>query len=104
MKKATVFSLLLLCAAIAVPLSSVRDADAQETKSEEWSGQKWEYRVIRIEDRRPDTAGRSGTSRSGGAQEELNKLGDQGWELVSVRIDATAARSNPIFYLKRPKK
>ncbi len=61
---------------------------------------KWEYRVIRIEDRRPDQAG--GRAGRGSAEEALNKLGAEGWELVSVRIDSQANRSNPIFYFKRP--
>ena len=61
---------------------------------------KWEYRVIRIDDRRPDAAG--GRAGRGSAEEQLNKLGAEGWELVSVRIDSQANRSNPIFYLKRP--
>jgi hypothetical protein len=63
----------------------------------------WEYRVIRIDDSRPKEAGGRTTARSGGAQEALNKLGEEGWELVAVRIDSSANRTSPIFYLKRPK-
>ena len=61
---------------------------------------KWEYRVIRIDDSRPDQAG--GRPGRGSAEEQLNKLGAEGWELVSVRIDSQANRNSPIFYLKRP--
>ena len=60
---------------------------------------KWEYRVVRIEDRRPDTAG--GRAGRNSAEEQLNKLGAEGWELVSVRADSQANRSSPIFYFKR---
>lgn len=55
---------------------------------------KWEYRVIRIDD-----GGRSGGSN---AEAQLNKLGAEGWELVSVRADSQANRNSPIFYFKRP--
>ena len=63
----------------------------------------WEYRVIRIDDSNPEEFGTRPTSRSGGAEEALNKLGEEGWELVTIRIDATATRRAPIFYFKRPK-
>ena len=61
---------------------------------------KWEYRVIRIDDSRPEQAG--GRAARGSAQEQLNELGAEGWELVSVRTDSQANRNSPIFYLKRP--
>ena len=61
--------------------------------------QKWEYRVLRIEDRRQSNT--SGTRARGSASEEkLNELGAEGWELISVRNDGT---SQPVFYFKRPK-
>ena len=63
----------------------------------------WEYRVIRIDDSRPEEKGSRTTGRSGGAEESLNKLGAEGWELVAVRVDASATRRAPIFYFKRPK-
>lgn len=83
------------------PSSPQAHAQAEE-KEPNWAGQKWEYKVLRIDDSRPAEAGRRTSSRDGGAEEKLNELGKQGWELVSIRIDAAAARTAPIFYFKRP--
>lgn len=91
MKSQFIYALLPI--AILVSFTPLAVADDKEVT-------KWEYRVIRIEDRRPDAAGGRGGRNN--AEEQLNKLGAEGWELVSVRIDSQANRSNPIFYLKRP--
>ena len=63
----------------------------------------WEYRVLRIDDSNPEEKGVRPSSRSGGAEETLNKLGAEGWELVAVRVDSASARRAPIFYFKRVK-
>ena len=56
---------------------------------------RWEYKIINIrsENYRIDPAKES----------ELNLLGDEGWELVAMRLDAVSSRNAPIFYFKRPK-
>ena len=63
----------------------------------------WEYRALRIPDRRMAGA-RAGDvrARKSGAQDVLNELGAEGWELIAVRgVEATA---DPVFYFKRPKR
>ncbi len=86
-----------LSAGAAIWFSSSDSTIAQEEKA--WGGQKWEYRVLRIEDRRTgNTSGQR--SRGSASEEKLNELGEQGWELVSVRNDGS---SQPVFYFKRPK-
>ena len=106
MKRFTLFAIAASAMAFGLIISLwPEDAAAQETSRAAADAiiQKWEYRVIRIEDRRPEEAGRNAPSRSGGAEAELNRLGEEGWELVTIRIDAAATRRAPIFYLKRPK-
>ncbi|NRB75428.1 MAG: hypothetical protein HRU46_13785 [Verrucomicrobiales bacterium] len=54
---------------------------------------------MRIENRRTgNTSGQR--SRGSASEEKLNELGEQGWELVSVRNDGS---DQPVFYFKRPK-
>lgn len=99
------FLLPVVTAAVLSVASLPSPSFAQETPK--WDGQKWEYRVVRIADTNPEEkGGRRPTSRTGGAEEQLQRLGQQGWELIAVRIDAVTAagRSNPIFYFKRPVK
>lgn len=87
----------LIAGALLLPFLSAPSSQSQDSA---WSGQKWEYRVLRIEDRRQ--SGTSGTRARGSASEDkLNELGAEGWELISVRNDGT---SQPVFYFKRPKK
>jgi len=58
---------------------------------------KWEYKVMYHDDR--PQSGTSGTrARSGASEEKLNKLGKEGWELVSVR---SGPGSEAVFYFKR---
>lgn len=53
--------------------------------------QKWEYKIVYLP-----------------SESELNKLGNEGWELVSVAADvsgdAHGMSSSMTAYLKRPKK
>ena len=91
---------LVIAAAILLPFLSAPDATAQETAADNdkaWSGQKWEYRVRRIDDRRSGTDRETGTRKSR-SEEVLDELGAQGWELVAVRPEG----SSPVFYFKRP--
>ena len=70
--------------------------NAQDSKSIRKTTQ-WEYKVIHHDDR--PQRGTSGTrARSGASEEKLNALGEQGWELVSVR---NGAGSVAVFYFKR---
>ena len=85
--------------ALLLPFLAAPPTQSQGQESA-WAGQKWEYRVLRIEDRRQ--ASTTGTGARGSASEDkLNELGAEGWELVSVRNDGS---SQPLFYFKRPKK
>ena len=88
----------LLFAAAAKSDLGAQDAESASTA---WNGPKWEYRALRIEDRRQRSP--EGTRSRGSASEaKLNELGAQGWELVAVRNDGNS--SQPVFYFKRPKK
>ena len=51
--------------------------------------QKWEYRTIQ--------------SRSYPGESELNRLGQDGWELVAVVIETPTACIGFVAYFKRPK-
>lgn len=55
--------------------------------------QSWEYRV----EIAPTFAGPGSFVDAAAAQQQLNQLGAQGWDLVSV------AGGQPLFYFKRPK-
>ena len=97
MDKRVLFPAIAFSAAVAIWFSSSDSTIAQEEKA--WAGQKWEYRVLRIENRRTgNTSGQR--SRGSASEEKLNELGEQGWELVSVRNDGS---DQPVFYFKRPK-
>lgn len=52
--------------------------------------QKWEYKVVE--------ADRTGI----GSEEQLNSLGKEGWELVSVTAVMMGPFVSKVFYLKRP--
>ena len=83
-------------AALLFALSSATTTIAQDSEAK-WTGPQWEYRVLRIDDRRrPNTTGTR--SRGSASEEKLNELGKQGWELVSVRSEGN---SEPVFYFKR---
>jgi hypothetical protein len=60
--------------------------------------QKWEYRVLRIQERRGGSAAEV-RAREKTSEAALNELGNLGWELVAVR---TEQDEYPIFYFKRP--
>ncbi len=107
MKTYAIAICLVIAATLFLPFSESRNANAQEpegSKKKAWSGQKWEYRVLRIASARPEEPGRRPTGRTGDAEAELNRLGEEGWELVTIRIDSSSNRTSPIFYFKRPKK
>jgi len=55
---------------------------------------KWEYRVELLLDDNPDP--------KGPPDKELNELGAEGWELVSVVEVAVHGGHNLRFYFKRP--
>ena len=101
MKNYSISACLVAAAALFLSVPETPKAFAQDADgATAWSGQKWEYRVLRIDDRRQsNTSG--ARSRGSGSEAKLNELGDQGWELISVRNDGT---SEPVFYFKRPKK
>lgn len=94
-----------LAAGVAVACFGLSQTLAQSDESPTEANstvQKWEYRVMRIDSRQPEEAGRTGRAR-GNAEEVLNELGAEGWELVAVRLDNTTPAAAPIFYFKRPK-
>ena len=96
-------ALVLTTTLVLLPLMSDR-ATAQEGKANTARiGPRWEYRVLRIDSTRPEEVGRTPRARSGQAEAQLNKLGEQGWELVTVRLDGSSPAASPIFYFKRPK-
>ncbi len=98
MKKRFLSLFVALAAGVGIWFSSSDSTVAQDSASA-WSGQKWEYRVLRIDDRRgSNTSGQR--SRGSASEAKLNELGEQGWELISVRNDGS---SEPVFYFKRPK-
>lgn len=91
----------IFAAVIFATLLSGSDARAQDAPKSAWAGQKWEYRALRIPDRRQTGAReRDLRARRSGSQEVLNQIGAEGWELVAVRNDSA---SDPVFYFKRPK-
>jgi hypothetical protein len=103
--KTPILSLLLLtviAALIMVPFFNGADVNAQEkvedaTKS---NHQKWEYRALRIQDRRQSgSLNRELGVREAQSEDTLNLLGEKGWELVAVRNDGS---TEPVFYFKRP--
>ena len=105
--KSTILPLVLLTIAAAVVLttmmttSGVNAQDAPRPAAAR-AGQQWEYRALRIQDRRP-ASGRErelGARRSG-SEATLNQLGAEGWELVAVRDEGN--NSDPVFYFKRRK-
>ena len=102
--KTPLLSLILLAviaAFISVPLFSDSDLRAQETKTApSVEFQKWEYRALRIQCRRQTgTLNRELSAREAQSEDTLNLLGQEGWELVTVRNDGS---TEPVFYFKRP--
>ena len=96
-------ALVLTTTLMLLPLLRDSAAAQEEKVTTSRSGQQWEYRVLRIDSTRPEKAGRTPRARSGQAEAQLNKLGEQGWELVTVRLDGSSPTASPIFYFKRPK-
>jgi hypothetical protein len=93
-----------------VSTAIVNAADTRETLTEEGgSGRKWEYLVVSnasTTNFKPttNTAMRKETAGAFGheafvLEQQLDKLGASGWELVSV----TGSAGNPVFYFKRRK-
>ena len=77
------FLLAIACIALLFLIPTDRTMVAQDSATV----QKWEYKVL--------------PSRRGSAtEEELNELGEKGWELVAVRSVGTA---EAVFYFKRKK-
>lgn len=98
------FSLLAVIAAfIMVPILTGSDLRAQESQEADASAtdhQKWEYRALRIQDRRQSgSLNRDLGAREAQSEDTLNLLGQKGWELVAVRNDGS---TEPVFYFKRP--
>ena len=93
-----VISFSILVIALVLVLDFTPPAVGQDPEVK-WSGPKWEYLVLRIDDRRQGNTSGSRT-RSSASEEKLNTVGEEGWELVSVRSDGT---SMPVFYFKRKK-
>ena len=73
-----------------------RPACAQEQAGSA-SVEKWEYRVVSIIEARGQRS-EEVTARDKSSQNQLNTLGQEGWELVAVREFRTGT---PVFYLKR---
>ena len=105
MKQLVLLTAFVATTTLVLPTLLSDRAAAQDEKASTAQGtQKWEYRVLRINSTRPEEAGRTPRARSGAAETQLNKLGEQGWELVTVRLDGSAPAASPIFYFKRPKR
>ena len=56
------------------------------------AGQKWEYKIT-------DSKDMGGTNQ---IEPSLNKLGQEGWELVSVNVVSSGITFRYLFVLKRP--
>ncbi|MEM8954424.1 MAG: hypothetical protein AAGD22_09760 [Verrucomicrobiota bacterium] len=105
--KIRILSLTLVTAAVAAflfPFLGSQNIQAQEEKAvTPPSGhQLWEYRALRIQDRRQSgSLNRDIGAREAQSEDTLNLLGAKGWELVAIRNDGS---TEPVFYFKRPKK
>lgn len=94
MKKISLLLLPMIALAVLLNAPSSTMVVAQDSKITAW-----EYKVIYHDDR--PQSGTSGTrARSGASEEKLNKLGNEGWELVAVR---SGPGSEAVFYFKRKK-
>jgi hypothetical protein len=95
--------LTVIAAFVMVPMFNAPNLRAQESKEPAASAsahQKWEYRAIRIQDRRQSgSLNRDLGVREAQSEDTLNLLGQKGWELVAVRNDGS---TEPVFYFKRP--
>ena len=92
MKKFSLLLLPIIALVVLLNAPSSTMVNAQDTKLTTW-----EYKVMYHDDR--PQSGTSGTrARSGASEEKLNKLGKEGWELVSVR---SGPGSEAVFYFKR---
>ncbi|MEM7143888.1 MAG: hypothetical protein AAF591_02055 [Verrucomicrobiota bacterium] len=92
-----------VAAAFVFPFLASQKLQAQEEEAAATSSdhQLWEYRALRIQDRRQSGAlNRDIGAREAQSEDTLNLLGAKGWELVAVRNDGS---SEPVFYFKRPK-
>lgn len=112
--------LVLIIASCSVFTGSQAQASPEGTASQaqtlEEEPQKWEYKVLRYDDNvwgpfasgdvKYEDAGDSGVlvedSASSALQERMNKLGQEGWELVSFTGEADGVSTVMIF--KRAKK
>jgi hypothetical protein len=62
--------------------------------------EKWEYRVIRFRSHLPEGRAKIDYGQGPPWEEELNELGLQGWELVSV-VKVSEEEFKPVAFLKR---
>lgn len=60
--------------------------------------QKWEYKVITIEAKRSI---RFGSYDSNIIEQELNRYGQEGWELAAAEAVASYPRVSPVLIFKR---
>lgn len=103
MKAKIFFACILACSVIYVHTPAMADSDNEEN----YSGRKWEYLVVGAASNTnlqptSNTAMRKDTSGAFGREpfvleQQLDKLGAKGWELVSVFGPA----NNPTYYFKR---
>ncbi|MEP4076247.1 hypothetical protein [Haloferula sp.] len=103
--KSLTLSTIVVAALAALSLSFFSsDLRAQETTAKSaQSGPQWEYRALRIDDRQRSGGRESDLrARQSSSQDTLNQLGAEGWELVTVRTEASVSNT-AVFYFKRPK-
>lgn len=108
MKKASITLGLALLLLIMNPGAGQEPADADHNKDTSGTGPRWEYLVVAGgnvnlsasgNDRLRKAPDGSFSREAYPLERNLDKLGAQGWELVSV----TGSPQDPVFYLKRPK-